>query len=112
MVCAGLDSPRSARYADLVWASLGENAQRILEALMQMHKYEYQSEFAKRYVQEGRTEVLQEMREVLLEQLAQRFGEVPDSVRERIDHAEVAELMRWTKRIIPAAALADVFNAE
>jgi hypothetical protein len=46
---------RKALYADLVLNSAGEAARRALEALM-MKNYEYQSDFARKYFAEGRTE--------------------------------------------------------
>ena len=51
-------------------------------------------------------------REALLELLTERFGEVPQPVRKRIEQAELDDLKLWTKRIIPAATLADVFESE
>jgi len=105
--CQGLDNKRATRYADFVMASLGEVARRALESFMSLHQYEYQSEFAKKYVEEGSKNAL---REVLSEQLAQRFGDLSEALRARIDNAETDDLERWTRRIIPAATLADVFR--
>ena len=51
----GLDEDRARIYFDLVLASLGEAARRELRA-MDPAKYEYQSDFAKRYVAQGRAE--------------------------------------------------------
>jgi len=111
--CQWLDRPRSTRYADFVLSSLSEAAQRALEALMNLHKYEYQSEFAKRYVEEGREEGRKDdRRAVLIELLSQRFGDIPDAIRERIEQAEMDQLELWTKRVIPAATVADVFKEE
>ncbi|MDI1483016.1 hypothetical protein QHF84_40710, partial [Polyangium sp. y55x31] len=47
---------RAKLYADLVLFSLGEAARMALEQLMSIPNYEYQSEFARKYVQEGREE--------------------------------------------------------
>ena len=49
----GLDPDRSGMYVDLVLISLSEAARRALQA-MDPHKYEYQSDLARRYVAEGR----------------------------------------------------------
>ena len=54
----------------------------------------------------------QTVRGLLLELLVQRFGEIPASARERIEQAGLDDLERWTRRVIPAAALADVFESE
>ena len=50
-----LDEERAKIYVDLVLSSLGDVARAILEA-MTMQKYEYQSEFARKYYGEGREE--------------------------------------------------------
>src|SRR5439155_15344131 len=48
---AGLGDDRAKFYGDLVLDSLNEAARRALEAMMK--GYEYQSDFAKKYVAEG-----------------------------------------------------------
>ena len=45
----GLDAERSTLYFDLVADSLSEAARKVLQG-MDPTKYEYQSEFARRYV--------------------------------------------------------------
>ena len=47
----GLDDDRARFYCDLVYNSLNEAARRALEAMMK--GYEYQSDFAKKYVAQG-----------------------------------------------------------
>ncbi len=69
-------------------------------------------EWEKRAIDKGRQDGLEAGREVLLEQLAQRFGEVPEPERKRIEQAELDDLKRWTKRVIPASTMADVFKSE
>ena len=54
--CEALDTRRSVRYADFILASLGEAARRALENLMSLSNYEFQSDFAKKYVKQGRDE--------------------------------------------------------
>src|SRR5437764_10684302 len=54
----GLDDDRVRLYYDLVYNSLNEAARRALEAMMK--GYEYQSDFAKKYVAQGRAEGLAE----------------------------------------------------
>ena len=104
--CEALDSRRSVRYADFILASLGEAARRALEKLMSLRKYEFQSDFAKKYVSQGQRD---DRRAVLLRLLAQRFDELPEAVRVRIEQAEMEELEVWTDRVIPARTLAEVF---
>src|SRR5262249_33169453 len=50
----GLDDDRARFYYDLVYNSLNEAARRALETMMK--GYEYQSDFAKKYVAQGRAE--------------------------------------------------------
>jgi hypothetical protein len=53
---AGLDDDRVTLYDDLVWAALSETARRTLEDLMNLGRYEYQSEHVRRHVEQGRSE--------------------------------------------------------
>ncbi len=53
---AGLDEEVSRIYADLVVAALGAAARRALEEEMQSGKWEYQSDFARKYLALGKTE--------------------------------------------------------
>jgi hypothetical protein len=66
MVSLGLDADRSVLYCDLVLHSLPEAARRAPQA-MDASKYEYQSEFARRYFAQGRVEIV-------LKLLATRYG--------------------------------------
>ncbi|AUX23245.1 uncharacterized protein SOCEGT47_037680 [Sorangium cellulosum] len=56
----GLDDERARFYGDLVLNSVNEAARRALEAMMK--GYEYQSDFAKKYVAQGRLEGRQRAR--------------------------------------------------
>jgi hypothetical protein len=80
---------------------------------MQQHNYTYQSDFAKKYVAEGVKEGTKNgYREVLRELLEQRFGELPADVSARLDEAEADTLRAWTRRVLTAGSLADVFAPE
>jgi len=77
---------------DLVWASSNEAARRVLEDEMQSGKYEYQSDFARRFFGEGREAGRQEGRQegevegargVVLA-LIDRHGPMPDALRTRV----------------------------
>jgi hypothetical protein len=111
----GLDDDRTRLYYDLVYNSLNEAARRALEA--RMKGYEYQSDFAKKYVAQGRTEGLTEGRTEgrteeaarnLLTVLRARGIAVPDPVRERILAQKDPELLEsWLEK----AAVASSVNA-
>jgi hypothetical protein len=49
-------------------------------------------------------------RRVLLRQLRARFGEVPAAIVARIEAADMADLERWSERVLTAQTLADVLG--
>jgi hypothetical protein len=106
----GLDDDRARFYYDLVYNSLNEAARRALEAMMK--GYEYQSDFAKKYVAQGRTEGrTEEAARAVLTALRVRGIAVPEAVRERIVGQKDPEtLERWLERAIVAASLAEVLD--
>jgi hypothetical protein len=106
----GLDDERARFYYDLVYNSLNEAARRALEAMMK--GYEYQSEFAKKYVAQGRDEGrVEEAVRSLLTVLRVRGIAVPDAARERIlGQKDAARLERWHERAVVAASLAEVLD--
>jgi hypothetical protein len=117
-----LDDDRARLYYDLVYNSLNEAARRALEAMMK--GYEYQSDFAKKYVAEGRTEGLaegltqgvtlgrtEEAARNLLTVLRVRGIAVPDAVRERIlAQKDPERLERWLEKAAVAASVAAVLD--
>ncbi|MEM9491528.1 MAG: hypothetical protein AAGC55_20455, partial [Myxococcota bacterium] len=118
-VCEELDRERATIYADLLLSRLSKAAAHALEAVMETRKYSYQSEFARKYfgqgLAKGREEGLAEGREeglraMLRLQLSQRFGQLPGAIAVRVDRAGQADLERWSRRLIPAESLDDVFD--
>ncbi len=117
-----LDDERTRLYCDLVYNSLNEAARQALETMMK--GYEYQSDFAKKYVAqgidqgraEGRTEGRAEGRaeeaaRALLTVLRARGIAVPDAVRERIlAQKEPERLERWLEKAVVAASAAAVID--
>ena len=97
MASLGLDPERSTLYCDLVLNSLPEAARRALQA-MNPSKYEYQSEFARRYVAQGRVEMV-------LKLLTTRYGELSAGVAERIQGANTADLVAIAERMLTAQTL-------
>jgi hypothetical protein len=114
-----LDAERSTLYLDLVLASLGQAARKALES-MDPAKYEYQSDFAKRYFLAGRTqgEALGEARgelrgraATLLRLLEVRFGALDTATAERVAHASAEQLEHWAVAALDAHTLEDVFRS-
>jgi len=106
----GLDDDRARLYYDLVYNSLNEAARRALEAMMK--GYEYQSDFAKKYVAQGRSEGNAEgTARALLTVLRVRGIAVPDAIRERIlAQKDPERLERWLEKAAVAASVAAVLD--
>jgi hypothetical protein len=103
---AALGDDRARFYGDLVLNSLNEAARRALEAMMK--GYEYQSDFAKKYVAQGETSA--RARDVLTV-LRVRSVEVPDIARERIlTEKDPVRLERWLEKAAVALSVADVID--
>jgi hypothetical protein len=126
----GLDDDRARFYYDLVYNSLNEAARRALEAMMK--GYEYQSDFAKKYVAQGEAQGLtqglsqglsqgltqgraegraEEAARNLLTVLRVRGIAVPDAVRERIlAQKDPERLERWLEKAAVAASVSAVLD--
>jgi uncharacterized protein DUF4351 len=102
----GLDEDRSRLYFDLVLASLSEAARRELQT-MDPAKYEYQSDFAKRYVAQGRVEGRAAL---ILKLLTSRFGQLDEQTTARIAQASVEELDAIGERLLAAQTLQDALT--
>jgi hypothetical protein len=113
-VIAGLDEGRSRFYLDLLLNSVNEATRRALEAMMK--GYEYQSDFAKKYVAQGRDQGRDEGRideaaRNLLTVLGVRGIAVPDTTRERILAQKDAErLERWLAKAVVATSVGEVID--
>jgi hypothetical protein len=103
---AGLDAERSTVYFDLVAASLSEAARKALQSV-DPAKYEYQSEFARRYIAKGRAEGRAEL---VLKLLALRFGPLREEVVARVRAASVEELDTFAERVLTATSLDEVLG--
>lgn len=78
-----------------------EAARRALQA-MDPAKYEYQSDFARRYVAEGEAEGRAAL---VTRQLALRFGPLAQEVETRIAEASIEELEEIGERLLTAQTL-------
>jgi hypothetical protein len=91
-----LAEDKAKLYFDIVHAALSPNVRRELEALM-IKNYEYQSEFAKRYLAQGREEGREEGREqarrdTVIQLAKLRIGEISVADELRILDANVERL--------------------
>jgi len=129
---SGLDDERAQLYADVVMASLNEAARRALEETMASEGYQYQSEFARRYVAqgeakgraEGRTEGEAKGRtegeargraegraSAVLTVLRARNIEVgPDAEQRILACTDLAELDEWTRRAVTVQSVDELFD--
>src|SRR4051812_38298188 len=97
-------------YFDLLVNSVNEAAGRALETMMK--GYEYQSDFAKKYVAQGRDEGRTEGRaRDILTVLRVRGVTVPEAARERIlAQRDPERLERWLEKAVVAASVAEVVD--
>ena len=102
-----LDDNRSKMYFDLIDIHLSEDAQRALQA-MDPRKYEYQGEFARRYVAQGQAEGRAAL---VTKLLALRFGPLTQEVETRIADASIKELDEIGERLLTAKTLDEAIAA-
>ncbi|WP_373044827.1 hypothetical protein [Vulgatibacter sp.] len=124
VAAAGLDPDRALFYGDLVLRSLGEAARSVLEELMSSGRYEYQSDFARKYYEqglsaganEGRTEGRAEGRaeasaHAVLTVLTRRGLPPSDEQRARITSCrDLALLDQWLERSLEVTSVDDLFR--
>jgi hypothetical protein len=106
LASVNLDEDRSKLYCDLILNSLSEVARRAFHA-MDMSKYEYQSDFAKRYVAQGRMEGRAAL---VIRQLSVRFGALSDQVKSRVSTASLSELDAIGERLLTAQTLQEALG--
>jgi hypothetical protein len=106
------------RLADILQAALTIAVRERMEELMRTDKYEYQSEFAKKYYAQGREEGREEGRaagqvRALVLVLRSRGFNLPEELMSRIEsERDEARLDAWTRRALTAAEVDDVFADE
>lgn len=106
----GLDEDRSTLYVDLVLNALSQAARRELQT-MNPAKYEYQSDFARRYVAQGRHEgQLEGQKAFAIKLLAQRFGSLTEAARTKVADATIEELDAIAERLLTAATLQEAIG--
>jgi hypothetical protein len=108
---AAIDAERSRLYLDLILIALSKSAPQVLEATMNSLGYEYQSDFARRYVAQGRAEGKTEGRvEIVLKLLALRFGPLTEAVQVRLCSAQSAQLDVVAERVLTAQTLEEALG--
>jgi hypothetical protein len=105
-ICAKLDAERSTLYVDLVLNSLSEAARKALKETMRADGYEYQSDFAKHYVAQGRAEGLAQGRAAIVTRLlTARFGSLGQDVQGQLASKSIEELDAIGDRLLTATTL-------
>jgi hypothetical protein len=109
-VSVALDAERARFYGDLVLNSANEATRKALEA--KMKGYEYQSDFVKKCVAQGRNEGRAEeaARAVLTALRVRRITVSADEQARILASKDPAQLERWHERAIVAASVAEVFD--
>jgi flagellar biosynthesis/type III secretory pathway protein FliH len=109
-----LDRDRGTLYPDFVYALLGRAACAALEEIMAA-RYEYQSDFARKYFSEGLEKGMakgqaQGKADALLKLLQLKRFTLTEEQRQRVlECGDEAVLDGWMARVLDARALADVF---
>jgi hypothetical protein len=84
----------------------------VLEVTVNSLGYEYQSDFARRYVAQGKAEGKAERGvEIILKQLASRFGPLPEAVHARVRSADSAQIDTMADRMLTARTLEEVLGS-
>ncbi len=106
------DPERQLKYADFIdlYAALNDDERRRYRALYP-REYATMQSFSERFIEQGHQQGHQLGQvEFLLHQLELKFGEVPASIRHRVEKAEPDALLRWSGRILTANTLDEVFR--
>jgi hypothetical protein len=113
---ASLDDERALFYTDLVLHALNAAARKALEAIMGNGTYEYQSDFARKYFDQGKLEGKAEGKadgkaSALIAVLRARDLVVPDDVREAIlSCRDLSALDRWLHRALSTDSVEEIFE--
>jgi uncharacterized protein DUF4351 len=116
---AGIDAERSRLYLDLILISLPINVRGALQAMkmlgyeyMKSRGYDFEKEFERfqlaRAKAAGRTEGREEM---VLKQLARRFGPLSEEVRSRVHGADEEQLDALAEQLLTAQSLEEALIA-
>ncbi len=104
--CTLLDDESTRLYVDLIFLHLSDAARAVLEGEMDLKKYEYQSEFAQKYVAAGRAEGKAEAVVLVLEG---RGLHVDAKAKQRLASLDADELDVVLGRAAVASTLDELF---
>ena len=102
------DSEHSLVYADLVRTVLPEVARRYLEDLMTTSTWRYQSDFARKYFDEG--EAKGKAEDVLAVLQARGITVSPEARARVTECTDTSQLSEWLIRAVNASHLSEVFD--
>ncbi|KAB2909710.1 MAG: hypothetical protein F9K40_03735 [Kofleriaceae bacterium] len=109
-----MDEQRGRLFFDLILAALSAATRALLEAEMQPGKYEYKSDFARKYFnagrEEGRAEALHAVRTSLLHLAMHRVPTLRDDLRQRI--ASCSDVERLSATIVEVGRATDATAIE
>ena len=118
-----LDDDKRDMYCDLIMTALPKAAREELEAMALSGKYEFQSEFAKKYIALGKQVGEQEGEQrgeqrgeqkgaakALLLVMEHRGLRVDDALRARVTSASPETLERWMRRVLDGGRLDELFG--
>ena len=111
------DNPeKRLKYIDFIdiYADLDDNERDRYERDYPQEA-EIMTGFAERFIEQGRQEGRQEGRlegqaMILLRRLQLKFGDVPEAVRRKIEHADPPTLLAWSERVLTAAGIEQVIG--
>jgi len=98
-----LNNVHAAQVAKAVGEDVKEEIVTLADQLREEGRREGRDEGRRDGLRKGR-------RDMLLELLSTRFGELPESAVARIDGADLVQLGLWAKRVLIAPTLADVLG--
>lgn len=106
------DNEKRIKYLDFVdiYSALTENEQQEYQ-VRYPNERNAMSQFAERFLQEGRQEGRQEGALSLLKhQIQHRFGELDELSLQRLEKATVEEMEQWADNLLEAKSLEEVFR--
>jgi hypothetical protein len=102
------DAEKRLKYADFIDIYAG-----LTEAEHEQYQRDYPEEaktmqsFSTRFREEG---IRIGEANVILHQLEQKFGTIPDDLRERIQHADSDTLIRWSGKLLTGGTIDEVLQ--